>query len=324
MTLEHLRQAVGLRGYAQRDPLHEYKSEAFQLFEQMLGRLRRDVTGQLMHVVLTPKYARRIRRDGSAADAGSPFRPHDRRRRVLGRGAGSRRGCPEIEARAARSRETGEWRHPQARRPGGGAPGGRPQQGKGRGQHPPALDRGISASWGKVSRNAPCPCGSGKKFKHCHGAIASAAAGVARLEALRVDVCIKRDNLAIPIFKPYAPVLRVASEARPNFDVVERLADDFALSAEDRSHLLPSGRQTTFANRVHWAKSFLGKAGLIELTKRAHFRITEDGRKVLAAPPERIDIRYLNRFPSFQAVSGGWGRRAEWRNQRRRPLLTRL
>ena len=43
---------MGLRGYAQRDPLHEYKSEAFQLFEHMLGRLRKDVTGQLMHVVL--------------------------------------------------------------------------------------------------------------------------------------------------------------------------------------------------------------------------------------------------------------------------------
>jgi restriction system protein len=78
------------------------------------------------------------------------------------------------------------------------------------------------------------------------------------------------------------------------------LAVDFALSADERSHLLPSGRQTTFANRVHWAKSYLGKAGLVELTKRAHFRITADGRTVMAAPPERIDIKYLNRFPCFQ------------------------
>ena len=54
VTLDHLRQAVSLRGYAQRDPLHEYKSEAFQLFGAMLARLRRDVTGQLMHVVLAP------------------------------------------------------------------------------------------------------------------------------------------------------------------------------------------------------------------------------------------------------------------------------
>jgi restriction system protein len=97
------------------------------------------------------------------------------------------------------------------------------------------------------------------------------------------------------------PVLRIAADGEVRIsDVVERLADEFALSAEDRSHLLQSGRQTTFANRVHWAKSYLGKAGLVELTKRAHFRITEQGRQVLAAPPERIDIKYLNRFPGFQ------------------------
>ena len=54
VTLEHLRQAVSLRGYAQRDPLNEYKSESFQLFSHMLSRLRRDVTGQIMHVSLAP------------------------------------------------------------------------------------------------------------------------------------------------------------------------------------------------------------------------------------------------------------------------------
>ncbi len=97
------------------------------------------------------------------------------------------------------------------------------------------------------------------------------------------------------------PVLRLAAEGEVRIsDVVERLADEFPMSAEERSQLLPSGRQTTFANRVNWAKSYLGKAGLVELTKRAHFRITEHGREVLAAPPERIDIKYLNRFPSFQ------------------------
>ena len=108
--------------------------------------------------------------------------------------------------------------------------------------------------------------------------------------------------MPIPDFQTLMlPVLRVAAEGEARIsDVVEKLAGDFALSADERSHLLPSGRQTTFANRVHWAKSYLGKAGLIELTKRAHFRITEDGRKVLAAPPERIDIKYLNRFPGFQ------------------------
>ena len=80
---------------------------------------------------------------------------------------------------------------------------------------------------------------------------------------------------------------------------VERLADRLNLSPDQRAHLLPSKRQTTFANRVHWAKSYLGKAGLVELTKRAHFRITDAGTNVLARPPERITISYLKRFPSF-------------------------
>lgn len=97
------------------------------------------------------------------------------------------------------------------------------------------------------------------------------------------------------------PVLRIAADGEVRIsDVVERLAVEYALSQDDRSHLLPSGKQTTFANRVHWAKSHLGKAGLVELTRRAHFRITEQGRQVLAERPERIDIKYLNRFPSFR------------------------
>lgn len=97
------------------------------------------------------------------------------------------------------------------------------------------------------------------------------------------------------------PVLRSAAGGEVKIsDTVEQLANDFKLSLEERAQLLPSGRQTTFANRVHWAKSYLGKAGLVELTKRAHFRITDTGRKVLAATPERIDTKYLNQFPGFQ------------------------
>lgn len=104
------------------------------------------------------------------------------------------------------------------------------------------------------------------------------------------------------------PVLRIASTGEVRIsDVVEKLAEEFGLSAEERSHLLPSGKQTTFANRVHWAKSYLGKAELVELTKRAHFRATDEGRKVLAAPPERIDIKFLNRFPCFQNFREGSG-----------------
>lgn len=109
--------------------------------------------------------------------------------------------------------------------------------------------------------------------------------------------------MAIPDFQTLMlPVLTEAARGEARIgDVVERLSDTFSLSPEDRSHLLPSGRQTTFANRVHWAKSYLGKAGLVELTRRAHFRITPRGREVLARPPERIDIKFLTRFPEFQA-----------------------
>lgn len=98
------------------------------------------------------------------------------------------------------------------------------------------------------------------------------------------------------------PVLREAAEGEVSIGAtIERLADAFALTPEQRADLLPSKRQTTFANRVHWAKSYLGKAGLIELTKRGHFRITEAGRKVLKESPSRIDISFLRQFPAFQA-----------------------
>ena len=109
--------------------------------------------------------------------------------------------------------------------------------------------------------------------------------------------------MSVPDFQTLMlPVLREAAVAEARIgDVVERLADAFDLNPEERSNLLPSGRQTTFANRVHWAKSYLGKAGLIELTRRAHFQITPRGRDVLARPPERIDIKFLTRFPEFQS-----------------------
>jgi restriction endonuclease Mrr len=116
----------------------------------------------------------------------------------------------------------------------------------------------------------------------------------------------RRECLAIPDFQTLMlPILRAAAEGEVQVsDVVERLAAEFALSPEERSHLLLSGTKATFSNRVHWAKSHLDKAGLVELTKRGHFRITDQGREVLAASPERIDIKYLNRFPSYQQF---WG-----------------
>jgi restriction system protein len=108
--------------------------------------------------------------------------------------------------------------------------------------------------------------------------------------------------MSIPDFQTLMlPILKLAAEKEWRIsDTVERLAGDFNLTQEERAKLLPSGRQTTFSNRVAWAKSYLVKAALLNATKRAHFYITEQGRCVLANPPERITIQYLNQFPEFQ------------------------
>ncbi len=108
--------------------------------------------------------------------------------------------------------------------------------------------------------------------------------------------------MAIPDFQSLMlPVLQLSGTGEVKIgDVVETLADKFGLTDEERSTLLPSGRQTTFANRVHWAKSYLGKAALIELTGRGRFRITTRGQQVLTEPPKRIDIKFLEKFPEFR------------------------
>jgi restriction system protein len=98
------------------------------------------------------------------------------------------------------------------------------------------------------------------------------------------------------------PVLREAVGGERHIgDVVEALSNQFQLTPEQRADVLPSGRQTTMANRVHWAKSYLSKAGLVEATRRGHFRITERGKSVLAAEPKRIDINFLRKYPEFEA-----------------------
>ena len=83
-------------------------------------------------------------------------------------------------------------------------------------------------------------------------------------------------------------------------DAVERLADRLGLTPEERAELLPSGKQTVFANRVHWAKTYLGKAGLIESTRRGYFRISSRGQQVMRSPPPRIDNGFLNQFSEFR------------------------
>lgn len=97
------------------------------------------------------------------------------------------------------------------------------------------------------------------------------------------------------------PVLRAASKSEVRIgDVVETLADELNLTSDDRSQLLPSGKQSLFANRVHWAKTYLNKAGMIEITRRGYFKISERGVSVLKSNPDRIDNRFLVRFEEFQ------------------------
>lgn len=109
--------------------------------------------------------------------------------------------------------------------------------------------------------------------------------------------------MAIPDFQSLMlPVLKESATGEVRIsDVVAELGRKLALTEAELSELLPSGKQTTFANRVNWAKSYLGKAGLINLTKRAYFEISDRGRAVLANPPQMINIKFLESFPEFKA-----------------------
>jgi preprotein translocase subunit SecA len=131
VMLEHLRQVIGLRGYGQRDPLNEYKAEAFNLFEAMIGHLRETVTGQLMRVEI-------MQQPPPEEEAKLPYMEAHK----LDPSTGEDEFAPLAPALA-------------------GLPNGTAGAS--------ARDPGDQSTWGKVGRNEPCPCGSGKKFKHCHG-----------------------------------------------------------------------------------------------------------------------------------------------------------
>ncbi|HYM15307.1 MAG TPA: restriction endonuclease [Dehalococcoidia bacterium] len=98
------------------------------------------------------------------------------------------------------------------------------------------------------------------------------------------------------------PLLELASDGEEHrvSEAVESLADRFQLTVEERETLLPSGHQTTIANRVGWTKTYLAKAGLLEAAKRGVFRISPRGHELLARHPDRIDKKMLEQFPEFQ------------------------
>ncbi|MEQ1711573.1 MAG: preprotein translocase subunit SecA, partial [Hyphomicrobium sp.] len=167
VTLEHLRQVIGFRAYGQRDPLNEYKSEAFVLFEAMLGKLREATTGQLMHVELSPNED-----PSSLMDTELPPMEahHVDATTGLDEFAGAQQIPPELArelamvdaAIAAGSRARPESDRQSDRQSDRRAP---LQTRKAAG----GVDANDPATWGKIARNASCPCGSGKKYKHCHG-----------------------------------------------------------------------------------------------------------------------------------------------------------
>src|SRR5262249_36857729 len=82
------------------------------------------------------------------------------------------------------------------------------------------------------------------------------------------------------------PLLRVAAEGETSVpNIEERIANEFGLTAEERDQLLPSGRQKLLHNRIHWAKFYLSKAGLITSPRRGRFLASESGRALLASNP---------------------------------------
>lgn len=110
--------------------------------------------------------------------------------------------------------------------------------------------------------------------------------------------------MSVPDFQTLMlPALRVLDAYSPatTQQVREKLATEFSLTGGDLAELLPSGRQTTFANRVAWAYSYMKQAGLISSPKRGVYEITTRGRATLEAKPERIDINFLMQFPEFAA-----------------------
>jgi preprotein translocase subunit SecA len=148
VMLDHLRQVIGLRGYGQRDPLNEYKAEAFSLFESMSQELREGVTAQLMRIEVVPApQEQSMALPAMEAHKADPITGEDEMALAMAGG--------EALARIGIGR-------PMASGNGGAAVAAAEGQA-------PARNPKDPSSWGKVGRNEACPCGSGKKFKHCHG-----------------------------------------------------------------------------------------------------------------------------------------------------------
>ncbi len=167
LTLDHLRQGIGLRAYGQRDPLNEYRGEAFSMFESMLASLREQTTQLLSHVEL--RVAGPEEEDPPVPERRAPKMRETRRDPALaGAGAGGSGGPFADEAPALAAANGGGGRAPAPRQAG---EQGQAAAGQGTVRRA-AFDQSNPETWGRVGRNAPCPCGSGRKYKRCHGRLA--------------------------------------------------------------------------------------------------------------------------------------------------------
>ena len=98
------------------------------------------------------------------------------------------------------------------------------------------------------------------------------------------------------------PVLQIAAEGETKVAIVaDIIADDLGMTPEERETMLPSGKQRLLHNRIHWAKFYMSKAGLIDTPKRGFFIASDSGRKLLASSPQRIDNETLKNIPEFLA-----------------------
>jgi preprotein translocase subunit SecA len=141
LTLDHLRQGINLRAFGQRDPLNEYKAEAFMLFEHMLNNLRESVTQTLAYVEvnISPEVLEALQRQHEEMEAQRRLQEHHNDPSLMGL------GLSNADAQQKRD-NVAPFRKAQ-------------------------FDQNDPATWANTQRNAPCPCGSGKKYKHCHGAV---------------------------------------------------------------------------------------------------------------------------------------------------------
>lgn len=108
--------------------------------------------------------------------------------------------------------------------------------------------------------------------------------------------------MAIPDFQSIMlPLLKFASDGQEHSlrETIEALADQFDLTSEERSELLPSGQQSLFDNRVGWARTHMKKAGLLESTRRGYYRMTPRGQEVLQRNPPKINMAFLKQFPEY-------------------------